>query len=65
MLCSANDGTQRRAAHDAHLESKHNRRVRKVDFGGIDFSKTADGIVKLPLDREKQQDVEDITGMLK
>jgi choloylglycine hydrolase len=37
----------------------HNRRVRQVDFSSIDF--TAKEIVRIPLDREKTQDIEHVT----
>ncbi len=48
-----------------YYHTQHNRRVRMLDVTAIDFSKTTDGIIKLPLDKEKKQDVEDITDMLK
>ena len=37
----------------------HNRRVRQIDFKKLDFD--AKDIVRLPLDREKSQDIEDLT----
>ena len=38
----------------------HNRRVRQVDLKKIDFTKPG-GLVHLPLDKEKRQDIEDVT----
>jgi choloylglycine hydrolase len=38
----------------------HNRRVRQLDLKKIDFSKLKE-IVRLPLDREKSQDILDVT----
>ncbi len=38
----------------------HNRRVRQVDLKLIDFSKPKK-LVQMPLDRSKEQDVEDVT----
>lgn len=37
----------------------HNRRVRQIDFANIDFN--AKEIVRIPLDREKTQDIEYLT----
>lgn len=37
----------------------HNRRVRQLDFKKLDFD--AKDVVRLPLDREKSQDIDDIT----
>ena len=58
-------------AHDRHyavtladrrrLHTQHNRRARKLNVGALDFTNRAAGIVRLPLDKEKEQDVEDIT----
>lgn len=42
-----------------YYHTMHNRRVRQVDFKKLDFD--AKEIVRLPLDREKSQDVEDVT----
>lgn len=39
--------------------TQHNRRVRQVDLKRLDF--TAEDLVRLPLDKEKQQDIEDVT----
>lgn len=38
----------------------HNRRVRQVDLKTIDFAKSQE-LVRIPLDREKRQDIEDVT----
>ncbi len=40
--------------------TQHNRRVRQVDLKKIDFSKGGD-LIRLPLDKVKQQDISDIT----
>ncbi len=40
--------------------TQHNRRVRQVDFKKIDFGKPKD-LVRLPLDKDKKQDIEDVT----
>ncbi len=42
-----------------YYHTMHNRRVRQVDLTKIDFD--AGAITRLPLDREKQQDIEDVT----
>lgn len=42
-----------------HYHTMHNRRVRQVDFKKIDF--TAKDLLRLPLDKERQQDIEDVT----
>jgi choloylglycine hydrolase len=42
-----------------YYHTQHNRRVRMVDLARIDFD--AAEIVRLPLDREKSQDIEDMT----
>ncbi len=43
-----------------YYHTQHNRRVRKVDLNKIDFEALKE-TVRLPLDKEKSQDVEDIT----
>ncbi len=48
-----------------YYHTQHNRRLRKVDLGALDFSNADKGIVLLPLDKEKTQDVEDVTDKLK
>ncbi len=40
--------------------TQHNRRVRQVDLKKIDFSKSGD-LLRLPLDKDKQQDIADVT----
>lgn len=42
-----------------YFHTQHNRRLRKVSLGGVDFS--GNEIQHIPLDREKVQDVEDLT----
>jgi choloylglycine hydrolase len=44
-----------------YYHTQHNRRVRKVDVSAIDFSKIGDSIIHIPLDKKKEQDVEEIT----
>ena len=44
-----------------YYHTQHNRRVRKVDLTAIDFSALGDSITYLPLDKKKEQDVENIT----
>jgi choloylglycine hydrolase len=46
-----------------YYHTQHNRRVRMVDLGKIDFESLRD-VIHLPLDREKRQDMEDITPVL-
>ncbi len=43
-----------------YYHTQNNRRVRMVDLKKIDFTKAGE-IVKLPLDKQKAQDIEDIT----
>ena len=43
-----------------YYHTQHNRRVRKVEFGKIDFAKGTE-LVHMPLDRQKKQDFEDVT----
>ena len=43
-----------------YYHTMHNRRVRRVDLNAIDFS-TIDKISRLPIDRKKEQDIEDVT----
>jgi choloylglycine hydrolase len=42
-----------------YFHTQHNRRLRKVSLSGVEFS--GDAILHIPLDREKTQDVEDLT----
>jgi len=44
-----------------YYHTQHNRRVRLLRMTKLDFSKNPDKIVRLPLDKEKRQDYEDIT----
>jgi len=46
-----------------YYHTQNNRRVRMLRLTQIDFSKNPDTIVHLPMDREKEQDYEDITPM--
>jgi choloylglycine hydrolase len=43
-----------------YYHTQHNRRIRKVEFEKIDFAKWTE-LVRMPLDKEKKQDFEDIT----
>jgi choloylglycine hydrolase len=43
-----------------YYHTSHNRRVRKLDLGKIDFSKGTE-IVRQPMDKEKVQDIQDVT----
>ncbi len=43
-----------------YYHTQHNRRVRMVDLKKIDFDSPGE-IVRLPMDKEKSQDIEDIT----
>ncbi|MBX7164867.1 MAG: choloylglycine hydrolase family protein [Pirellulales bacterium] len=42
--------------------TQHNRRVRQVDLKKIDFAGLRD-LVRLPLDKQKSQDIEDVTPL--
>jgi len=42
-----------------YFHTQHSRRLRKVSLDGVDFD--GEGIVHIPLDREKVQDTEDLT----
>ncbi len=42
-----------------YFHTQHNRRLRKVSLDRLEFS--GEGISRIPLDREKTQDVEDLT----
>jgi len=44
-----------------YYHTQHNRRVRMIDLKAIDFSKIGSSIVYLPLDKKREQDIEDIT----
>jgi choloylglycine hydrolase len=43
-----------------YYHTQHNRRVRKIDLGKVDFEKSRE-ILRLPLDKAKKQDIEDLT----
>ncbi len=43
-----------------YYHTQHNRRVRMVDLKKIDFTKSGE-MMRLPLDKQKVQDIEDIT----
>ena len=43
-----------------YYHTQHNRRVRMVDLNKIDFSASG-RLVRMPIDKEKKQDIEDIT----
>jgi choloylglycine hydrolase len=42
-----------------YYHTQHNRKVRMVDLKNIDFSQK--DIVRIPLDKKKEQDIEDVT----
>lgn len=42
------------------MNTPHNRRIRQVDFKKIDFTQ-GDDLQRLPLDKDKAQDVPDVT----
>lgn len=44
-----------------YYHTQHNRRVRMVDLKKIDFSPRKAGLRRYPLDRQKAQDIEDVT----
>ncbi len=44
-----------------YYHTQHNRKVRMVDLRNIDFSPNNEGIRHFPLDREKSQEIEDVT----
>lgn len=43
-----------------YYHTQHNRRVRKVELSKMDFTSIG-GFVRLPLDKQKAQDIEDVT----
>lgn len=47
-----------------YYHTQHNRRVRALYLKKLDFSKLTDGIFHLPLDKNRKQDIEDITPTL-
>ncbi len=44
-----------------YYHTQHNRKVRMVDLKKVDFAPTGKGFQRFPLDREKAQDIEDVT----
>jgi choloylglycine hydrolase len=44
-----------------YYHTQHNRKVRMVDLKKIDFSPNKEGIKRFPLDKQKSQDIEDVT----
>jgi len=44
-----------------YYHTQHNRKVRMIDLKKIDFSLNKSGIRRFPLDRQKSQDIEDVT----
>jgi choloylglycine hydrolase len=44
-----------------YYHTQHNRRVRMLDLTRIDFSPNKQGIQNLPLDKQKSQEIEDVT----
>jgi choloylglycine hydrolase len=44
-----------------YYHTQHNRRVRMLDLKRIDFSPNKRGIQNLPLDKQKSQEIEDVT----
>ena len=47
-----------------NYHTQHNRRVRRLDLKEIDFGNMGDEIVHLSLDKEKKEDIENITPKL-
>ncbi len=44
-----------------YYHTQHNRKVRMLDLKRIDFSSNKEGIRHLPLDKQKSQEIEDVT----
>jgi choloylglycine hydrolase len=44
-----------------YYHTQHNRKVRMVNLKGIDFTPKKSGMVHIPLDKQKSQDIEDVT----
>lgn len=44
-----------------YYHTQHNRRIRKIDMGAIDFGALSPGIKTYPLDNKKAQDIDDVT----
>lgn len=43
-----------------YYHTQHNRRMRRLSRKNIDVSKNPDNIARMPLDKERQQDYDDI-----
>jgi len=43
-----------------YYHTQHNRRVRKVDIGEVEFGRLKGGILAIPLDKTKAQDMEEV-----
>jgi len=43
-----------------YYHTQHNRRVRAIDVGAIDFAALRPGMKVIPLDKEKTQDIEEV-----
>ncbi len=43
-----------------YYHTQNNRRVRTLDVAAVDFG-ALKGIVRIPLDKQKSQDIEDVT----
>lgn len=48
-----------------YYHTQHNRRVRKVNVGGITFDTLKGGIIKTPLDKIKSQDYEEVDPLIR
>ena len=44
-----------------YYHTQHNRKVRMVDLKKIDFSPNTEGMKRVPLDKQKSQEIEDVT----
>lgn len=56
-------------AFDTHAKTfyyhtQHNRRVREIKLAQIDFSQLGKSIIHLPLDKEKREDIENLTAKI-
>lgn len=47
-----------------YFHTQHNRRVRRLDIKSLNFSSNPKKINHLPLDKKKEQDIEDITPLM-
>ncbi len=48
-----------------YYHTQHNRRIRMIDLKRIDFANMGNKIVYLPIDKRKEQDIEDIIPKIK